>query len=355
MPSWRSSASAPLTSRPPTAASAMASNRSSIDIGTLLRRVSEDLAVDPVRAGVQLVDAAELLEFERQAPFASGLFTGTILRPMLIANVTGPETLATVERFLAAHLPANHSITVFDDDPSAGSRTATPGSLATNERDMSAIYAPAVETDEAGRDPRRIQRIVAQLRAPDGCPWDREQTHHSLRDAIIDEAYEVTDAIDSGDPDNLAEELGDLLLLITMHAQVAAEAGRFSIEDVQESIANKITGRHPHVFGNDVAENEADLSRIWKEAKARERAARPGKGGDKDLDGEPRSMPSLTRAARVLRKQPLPTSPGLSTPDQRAERLLRAVAKIIAVDDDPETVLRAALIRHVNAGSEPGT
>lgn len=324
----------------------MASDGPAIDIAALLRRVADELAIDPVLSQVQLIDAGDLAKIERRGAFAAGLFTGTVLRPMLIVSLDTANTQATVVRFLAKHLPATHELTVFEAGPAPLSRSSTSAGLIASGEEIAAIYVPAVNEIEAGADPQRIQRIVAQLRAPDGCPWDREQTHQSLRDAIIDEAYEVTDAIDSGDPRNLAEELGDLLLLITMHAQIAAEAGAFTIEDVQESIATKIVGRHPHVFGDEVATSDADLSRIWKEAKVREWAARPDKGGGKDFDGEPRSMPALTRASRVLRKHPLPASSGLSTPEQRAERLLRAVAEIVAVNEDPDAVLRAALIHH---------
>lgn len=352
MPSWPSSVSVPVTSRPRTADKLMASTGPATEVAALLERVAHELAIDPVLAQVQLIDAGDLVEHDRLGARAAGLFTGTVLRPMLIVNLDDTNTPGSVARFLGKRVPAEHRLTLLEIDPAAPGHACTSAEFATSGRHIAAIYVPAVDELEAGADPRRIQRIVARLRAPGGCPWDHEQTHRSLRAAIIDEAYEVTDAIDSGDPDNLAEELGDLLLLITMHAQIAAEAGTFTIEDVQRSIATKIVGRHPHVFGDEVVETDADLSRIWKEAKARERSARPGKGGGKDLDGEPRSMPALTRASRVLRKHPVPADPGLSTPEQRAERLLRAVAEIVAVDDDPEAVLRAALIRLTTADSE---
>ncbi len=331
----------------------MASDGPTIDIDALLRRVADELSDDPVLTQLQLIDAGDLAKIERRGAFAAGLFTGTILKPMLIVNLDDTDTQASVARFLTKHLPAAHELTVFEAGPAPLSRSSTSAELIASGEQIAAIYVPPVDESDAGADPRRIQQIVARLRASDGCPWDREQTHQSLRDAIIDEAYEVTDAIDSGDPDNLAEELGDLLLLITMHAQIAAEAAAFTIEDVQKSIATKIVGRHPHVFGDEVAETQADLSRIWKEAKVRERAARPDKGGGKDLDGEPRSMPALTRASRVLRKHPLPARSGLSTPVQRAERLLRAVGEIVAVNEDPDAVLRAALMYHSTTITAP--
>ncbi len=325
----------------------MASKHSAADVAALLQRVTDELGIDPFVDELQLVDAQHLVAIERRTPFSAGLFSGSFLRPMLIANLDGEDTPSAAVRFLSARVPPAHQVAVFDDPP-ASPRLVPVSALVGNVGNGIAIHVPAVEWNKVGTDPHVIQQIVARLREPDGCPWDREQTHLSLRDAIIDEAYEVTDAIDSADPGNLTEELGDLLLLITMHAQIAAEAGTFTIEDVQEAIATKIVGRHPHVFGDDTATTAADLGRIWQEAKARERSARPDKGGGKDLDGEPRSMPALTRAVRVLRKQPISSSPDASTPEERAGRLLNAVAEIVAAGEDPDSLLRAALIRHAS-------
>jgi tetrapyrrole methylase family protein/MazG family protein len=195
------------------------------------------------------------------------------------------------------------------------------------------------EFSHGASDPRAMQRIVAQLRAPDGCPWDRKQDHQSLARNMVDEVYEVVDAIDRGDTVNLAEELGDLFLLILMQAQIAHEHGDFSIEDVYEGIARKIVGRHPHVFGAAAAANADDVVGIWQQVKARERAE-SGKTSGKDLDGEPFSMPALTRAFRVLKKHPL-------TVGEDAPPLLREVAAIVESGGDPDTVLRAQLRHHV--------
>ena len=315
------------------------------------------LNIDPLCDGVQLLDGRAVSRIGNDVPFAGGAFTATPARPILLTHVYDKSIFTGIHLALSRVLPPEHPVVRIE---AAGSNNESItkhqlADLATLEGGLLvALYIPSQEELDATRDPRTLQRIVARLRMPDGCPWDRQQTHQSLRDAIIDEAYEVTDAIDSGDSDNLAEELGDLLLLITMHAQIAAEAGAFMIEDVQESIATKIVGRHPHVFGDEIAESEADLHRIWKEAKARERAARPTKGGAKDLDGEPRSMPALTRASRVLRDRPFVPDTASSTPEQRADRLLQAVAEVVAAGDDPDAVLRASLIQHATIGSRQG-
>ncbi len=122
--------------------------------------------------------------------------------------------------------------------------------------------------------PYGLPWLVARLRAPDGCPWDREQDHRSLRKFLLEESYEVYDALDAGSTPALAEELGDLLLQIVLHAQYAAEAGVFDMTDVHRSVMTKIVRRHPHVFGDVVADSSADVLRNWEQIKAGERASR---------------------------------------------------------------------------------
>ena len=144
-----------------------------------------------------------------------------------------------------------------------------------------------------------LRRIVARLRAPDGCPWDREQTHASLRAALVEETYEVLAAIESGDDANLCEELGDLLLHVTMHAQMASEVGAFTFDDVARGVAEKMVRRHPHVFGVDQAADSAAVLLKWDEIKRREKGA----AADASLmDGLPASLPALMRAQKAQAK-----------------------------------------------------
>jgi tetrapyrrole methylase family protein/MazG family protein len=144
--------------------------------------------------------------------------------------------------------------------------------------------------------------ISHRLRQPDGCPWDREQTHASLRKHLLEETYEVYDALEAGATPELAEELGDLLLQVVLHAQLAAEAGVFDMTDVEAAIARKIVRRHPHVFGDAVAKTAADVNRQWERIKGEERAEarereEPGAAGaappKSALDGISPSMPAL--------------------------------------------------------------
>jgi len=144
----------------------------------------------------------------------------------------------------------------------------------------------------------RLVQVVARLRAPDGCPWDREQTLESLRPFVLEETYEVLEAIDEGNRSALAEEIGDMIFEGVLLAQLGAEAGDFSIVDSLTSIADKLVRRHPHVFGEAAKARTADevLGR-WEEAKARERASKPEGSEPKTiLSGVPRSLPALLRA-----------------------------------------------------------
>ena len=145
-----------------------------------------------------------------------------------------------------------------------------------------------------------LVEIMARLRGKDGCPWDREQTPESIKPYLIEEAYEVLEAIDEQEPAKLQEELGDLLLQVVFHAQMAEEAGDFSIEDVLVAINEKLVRRHPHVFGDLRAETAQEVLFNWEQIKQRER--RVAKGHASLLDGVPRELPSLLRAHRLQEK-----------------------------------------------------
>ena len=145
--------------------------------------------------------------------------------------------------------------------------------------------------------------IQARLRAPGGCPWDREQTHQTLKTYLIEEAYEVLDALEHGSPEELTEELGDLLLQVLFHADIAREAGLFDIGDVITAIQDKMIRRHPHVFGNVKADTPDQVLKNWAQLKAEEKkAARSTKTLPSALDGVPRSLPALLEAHQLTKK-----------------------------------------------------
>src|SRR5881398_3872226 len=142
----------------------------------------------------------------------------------------------------------------------------------------------------------KLREIVTQLRAPGGCPWDREQTNESLLPALIEEAYEVAGAVRAKDDANFREELGDLLLLIVMHAEVAREAGRFNIDNVIGDVTEKLIRRHPHVFGKSDARDSGAVLKQWESIKRAE------KTGKHYLDGLPAALPALVRAQKAQSK-----------------------------------------------------
>ena len=145
-----------------------------------------------------------------------------------------------------------------------------------------------------------LVNIMHILQAPGGCPWDREQTHQSLKPYLLEETYEALDAIDSGSDSHLAEELGDVLLQVVFHAEIAAREGRFTMDDVVRGINDKLKRRHPHVFGDAEAETSGQVVKNWEEIKRREKREKKEDGSV--LDGLPRDLPALIRARRIQEK-----------------------------------------------------
>lgn len=169
---------------------------------------------------------------------------------------------------------------------------------------LSLIYVPK-NTDDAlrRRSFARLHEIVNILRSPGGCPWDQEQTHQSIRKNLIEETYEVIETIDEDDPDHMKEELGDLLLQILLHSQMEEEVGTFNVYDVIEGLNDKLIFRHPHVFGDNKAEDANEALQNWEQMKAEEKKR---KGQDQEkvsvLDGIPRDLPALMKGYKLQKK-----------------------------------------------------
>ena len=160
---------------------------------------------------------------------------------------------------------------------------------------------------EAGQWFEKLVKLQARLRAPNGCPWDREQTHSSLRTYLIEEAYEVIDAMESGDDAKFAEEMGDLLLQVVFHSQIAREQGRFTVADVIREIHEKMVRRHPHVFGEKRAKNASEVLKNWEQIKREERRGKKGANAEEGkkeslLDGIPRGLPGLMEGFQLTRR-----------------------------------------------------
>jgi len=160
---------------------------------------------------------------------------------------------------------------------------------------------PSPASAEAGALFARFVELIARLRAPGGCPWDREQTHESVKPMTIEEAYEVAHAIEEGDDEELAGELGDLLLQVVFHASIAEERGAFRLKQVIDRVCDKMVRRHPHVFADDDAATSGDVLRNWEAIKAQERAA-SGKDDQSMLDSVHKGLPAVMEAFQMTTK-----------------------------------------------------
>jgi tetrapyrrole methylase family protein/MazG family protein len=217
-------------------------------------------------------------------------------RPALIAQIHSRETASNLKLILMELYPDNHPVRLVHD---ASSDNEEIEDIPLCELDRSpkihnrtALYIPPLVM---GSSLESFQEVIAHLRAPDGCPWDREQDHQSLRPNLLEETFEVLEAIDANDPEKMQEEFGDLLLQIILHSQIASEYGEFTMSDVIRGIYHKIIQRHPHVFEGLSLDQPDEVIRNWESIKARERE----QNGEKNrglLDGVPGSLPSLTQA-----------------------------------------------------------
>ncbi len=220
-------------------------------------------------------------------------------QPALVAQIYSREVAADVKLTLNAVYPDTHPVRLVH---AAGSEEQVVEDLQLYEIDrskhvglLSTLYLPPLELDTAVEG---FQEIVAHLRAPDGCPWDKEQTQQSLGPYLLEETYEALSALEGGDVDGFREELGDILLIIIMLAQIASEEGEFSFADVVQGISRKIVYRHPHVFGEVQVDGTSGVLKNWENLKAAERKA---KGREKEkpkgiLDELPKALPALMQA-----------------------------------------------------------
>jgi MazG family protein len=192
-------------------------------------------------------------------------------------------------------------------------------------------------TDEDVEQLRRLFEVMERLRAPEGCPWDRAQTHQTLLPFLLEETYEAIQAAEEGSSEDLAEELGDLLVEVAMHSAIAAEAGTFDIGTVARIATDKMIGRHPHVFGALEVDGVTEVMNNWEELKKQEKPDR-----ESALDGIPRALPALALASAIQRRQERGHLQPAQTSADPAEAAVAALRQLTAGgegDDSPESIV----------------
>jgi tetrapyrrole methylase family protein/MazG family protein len=217
-------------------------------------------------------------------------------RPALVAQVFNRDAAGALKLQLLEVYPASHEVVLLHALGSPGERIQRVALERLDQRPfghLDSIYVPPLDPLADLRRFDGLHEIIRRLHAPGGCPWDREQTHSSLRPHLLEETYETLEAIDSGDPGRLSEELGDLLLQVLMHAAVAEREGTFALADVTDHIGRKLIRRHPHVFGAERAESAEQVHRNWEALKKAEQPERSA------LEGVPASMPALAASQAI--------------------------------------------------------
>jgi tetrapyrrole methylase family protein/MazG family protein len=234
--------------------------------------------------------------------------------------------------------PADHPVLGLTGD--AGTSRATISTVTAADLEGSAHLVPPLAHGWNAASPYGLPWLVARLRAPGGCHWDREQNHLTLRPYLLEEAYEVYDALEAGSTPALAEELGDLLLQIVLHAQYGAEAGVFDLADVQRSIFGKIVRRHPHVFGDVTADTSDEVIRNWERIKADERATETSAGAADPampaaFAGLSKSLPALAYASEM---QGRAAGLGYDWPDLEGviDKIAEEASELLAATDQAE-------------------
>ena len=242
---------------------------------------------------LQITSPSKLVLLEAQTLVSAHVPTYPPDMPVLLTNVDSHELTLHLKRVLLTTYPREHVVFVVSEGKKKEERLVDLG----NEfSEGFALYIPALGE---GTSFESFAEIVAHLRAPNGCPWDREQTHESLRKHLLEESYEAISAIDSGDFTDMREEFGDLLLQVVLQSQIANEENQFNVNQVIQGIHSKIVRRHPHVFGDLKVEDVEGVLANWEKLKEKERSEK-GKNEKKEekglLDGVPKVVPALSQA-----------------------------------------------------------
>ncbi|MFN7253021.1 MAG: nucleoside triphosphate pyrophosphohydrolase [Anaerobacillus sp.] len=261
---------------------------------SFLDNLFQAVQIDPIE-GCQIVDGTSLNRVELQ-----------VRHHIIVCQVYDAFIASEVKLTLMELLPDDYEVTIVTAAGSSQEKIQTVPlyelDRVTTLNNLTAVYVPPVLDEQLlYRDFGKLREVIAELRSPNGCPWDIKQTHQSLKKYLLEEAYEVLDAIDEEDDDHLAEELGDVLLQVLLHAQIGEDEGMFTVDDVIAAITEKMIRRHPHVFEAGKLEDEDEVIQQWDEIKKQERLDN-GEEVTSILQGIPKSMPALYRAAKLQKK-----------------------------------------------------
>jgi tetrapyrrole methylase family protein / MazG family protein len=316
---------------------------------SFLEPVCTALALDPLEHGLQIVDGTELAGFtgartvsddapkskiqnpKSEEPFLFSPYSIPVepaafpalagispMYPVIVTQVYNDRVASACKLALMERYPDEHPVTVVLNAGVPGQEQVIETTLAEMDRGhginhLACVYLRPLEPLQLPREFDSLVYVMGRLRGPGGCPWDREQTHDSIKHHLLEEAYEAVDAMDAGDPETLAEELGDLLLQVVFHSQLAVSGEEFTLADVVGHIVSKLIRRHPHVFGDVEVTGAEHVLRNWEVIKAGEREAKAKAGrkfeaaqaAEQGLEGTglllsvPRAMPSLERAQQL--------------------------------------------------------
>jgi tetrapyrrole methylase family protein/MazG family protein len=287
--------------------------RGAVEAGIPTRVIAGLSFIEPTLAALE-VDALDGLQLHDAIEFAGLLYPPVNPdAPLLLGQVYSRALANDVKLALLSVYPAEHPVALVH---AAGGEEQVVERLSLYEMDrsehvdhLSSLYVPPLPM-KSGLP--ALAETVAVLRGPGGCPWDQEQTPQSMRGGFLEEAYEALAALDADDTLNLREELGDLLYHIVMQAQMAAEAGDFTLSDVIAGIEAKLKRRHPHVWGDWQVSDTAEVLRNWEKLKQQEKAARPAEPFESKLHGIPLTLPALVRSQKIQAKA---TATGFDWPD----------------------------------------
>ena len=313
---------------------------------SFIEPVCTALGIDPLERGLQIVDGTDLAGYgthiagnlkskienlKSEEPFLFSPYSLPVapdsfpavaglspMYPVLLCQVYNDRVASACKLVLMERYPDEHPVTVVLNAGVPGQEQVIHTTLAELDHNhginhLACVYLPPLEPLALPREFDSLVYVMGRLRGPGGCPWDREQTHDSIKHHLLEEAYETVDAMDAGDPDLLAEELGDLLLQVVFHSQLAVSAEEFTLADVVGHIVSKLVRRHPHVFGDVEVTGAEHVIRNWEVIKAGEREAKAKAGRkfeaaqatEQGLEGTglllsvPRAMPALERAQQL--------------------------------------------------------